>query len=81
MTPSSPSAKDMGPIERELRELRPGIHGRYDFISLCSLGKSAFDLVISARDSLGVGLLSHVGESRIPEVLSEAIEAASELGL
>ena len=83
MTTSSPSAKDMGPIERELRgawALDADSFDDWYWKEPHSL--AACQVIGGAIKSLGI-----VGESTwtfrlfFRDIMSEAIEAASELGL
>lgn len=64
----------MGPIEQELRALPATIHG------VCCMSRAAWIVLLDASASLGIG---HPARSwgRLPEVFSEAIEAAGALGL
>lgn len=77
MTPSSPSAKDMGPIERELRKAS---RWKTPFGAAQVLREEPWDVCMSAARSLGI-----LGASEIwthwADIMSEAIEFASENGL
>lgn len=66
------SPKPMGPIERELRDASSHMDPIY-------LSPSAYNALVGARISLRVEVFP--SERLVPDIWSEAIEAASELGL
>ena len=66
----------MGPIEAELRGVAPFYH------SIWQASDAAFEVCIDAAEQLGFSYLREAGAARaLPDVLSEAIEAAEALSL
>lgn len=66
----------MGPIERELRQLCVG------YVDIWRASDEAFGVAFGAAESLGFSRIADADNCRaLPDVLSEAIEAAEALGL
>ncbi len=72
----------MGPIERTLRRAPLDGEACYSWLWGSGVGFDAFRVVRDARRALGFDSMLQAAEARaIPDVLSEAIEAAEALGL
>jgi len=72
----------MGPIERELRQYpEDNVSHWTDAAAGGGLSWAAFHVLLAAAKQIGLGPDCNSVEDRMPEVLSEAIEAAEALGL